>query len=353
MSGAKLSRLEVSSGGDKKILVMKTVSGQEKEAQSKSLGLPREAIFYRELASALGNVVPTVAYSCADEETGEKCVIMEDLSRGVQAGYFFGPGNPNNWKKDLDALTAPFGDRRPTAAEITAQSFHAMAVTHATYWRKEEILGHRWLRGSQWLRGDGFESWKEAQDMVTSMWAKVRGDGSSDTAAGYSPVITKAVDAAIAAISWDSYRKRLNPDSQWTLVHGDFHPANMICLPEASRPVVMVDWEMVGVGSGPQDLGQYVISHMTPEDRRPCERALVEGYYKELLDLGVDGKAFTWEECWQEYRVGGLERWLWFLAYFAGMGEGMVPVAKFFHDQVLAFVKDHEIKFSELGQPRP
>lgn len=38
-------------------------------------------------------------------ETGEKIIIMEDLSlKGIQSGYFFGPGSPLNWGKDLTVL---------------------------------------------------------------------------------------------------------------------------------------------------------------------------------------------------------------------------------------------------------
>eukprot|EP00287_Rhodomonas_sp_CCMP768_P024463 CAMPEP_0202849904 /NCGR_PEP_ID=MMETSP1389-20130828/82150_1 /ASSEMBLY_ACC=CAM_ASM_000865 /TAXON_ID=302021 /ORGANISM="Rhodomonas sp., Strain CCMP768" /LENGTH=51 /DNA_ID=CAMNT_0049528015 /DNA_START=1 /DNA_END=152 /DNA_ORIENTATION=- len=34
----------------------------------------------------------------------------------------------------------------------------------------------------------------------------------------------------------------------------------------------LIDWEMVGVGSGPQDLAQYMISHATPALRQECEK---------------------------------------------------------------------------------
>jgi hypothetical protein len=44
---------------------------------------------------------PKVYYSYADDETGAKILIMEDLNELVQAGYYFGPGNPGNWGKDL------------------------------------------------------------------------------------------------------------------------------------------------------------------------------------------------------------------------------------------------------------
>ena len=47
--------------------------------------------------------------------------------------------------------------------------------------------------------------------------------------------------------------------------------------------LILLDWEMVGVGSGPQDIGQYMISHTAPEERRANEKMLVEHYYKYFL----------------------------------------------------------------------
>ena len=142
----------------------------------------------------------------------------------------------------------------------------------------------------------------------------------------------KIVDKAVAGISWDAQLQRLNvKDSQWTLCHGDFWPGNVMWMTNedegcvtrekrSSSPIRFIDWEMVGVGSGPQDLGQYVISNMDPGERRQCERHLVEAYYKELMeysrqhDEGTTAlSSYTWDECWYEYRVGGFERWIWFL----------------------------------------
>jgi hypothetical protein len=105
---------------------------------------------------------------------------------------------------------------------------------------------------------------------------------------------------------------------------------------------------MVGVGSGAQDLGQYMISNVEPAVRRACERAAVRAYYDELLQRGVPA-AYTFETCWREYTVGAVERWLWFLCYYVGSPlEGA-----FFHSQIAAFMHDHDIKVESIGQLRP
>ena len=97
-------------------------------------------------------------------------------------------------------------------------------------------------------------------------------------------------------------------------------------------------------------MGQYVISNMDPQERRDCEERLVRSYYDELCLLGVQNYSF--EECWKEYIVGGLERWLWFLVYFLA-NEAMLDWAQFFHDQMAEFAHDHHIQPQDVTQPRP
>ena len=46
--------------------------------------------------------------------------------------------------------------------------------------------------------------------------------------------------------------------------------------------LLLLDWENVGIGSGPQEIGQYLISHMDPSLRAQVEREVVE-------DLDLEG----------------------------------------------------------------
>lgn len=113
----------------------------------------------------------------------------------------------------------------------------------------------------------------------------------------------------------------------------------------------LLDWEMVGLGSGPQDLGQYVLSNMDPAERRECEEDLIKTYYEELKKCGVTN--VDWDYCWSEYKLGGLERWLWFLIYFSGQEGPIFDWAQFFHNQISEFMKDHKITADDIVQPRP
>ena len=159
------------------------------------------------------------------------------------------------------------------------------------------------------------------------------------------------VEKGVNGISWEAQKKRLNPDGNWTLVHGDCWPGNFMWMvgEKFSDPTIkLLDWEMVGIGSGPQDLGQYVISNMEPALRAECEYELVQAYYQELLENNVD---VDWEYVRTEYKIGGVERWLWFLVYFVGMEMG--DWAQFFHDQIMEFCRHHKLSPDSITQPRP
>ncbi|MGK3753403.1 MAG: hypothetical protein ACI8RD_005710 [Bacillariaceae sp.] len=90
---------------------------------------------------------------------------------------------------------------------------------------------------------------------------------------------------------------------------------------------------------------------MDPCERRECEEKFISNYYSKLVRLGVQN--LSWEECWREYTIGGLERWLWFLVYFCAQSGPMLKWAQFFHDQIKEFVHDHNIQPEDITQPRP
>lgn len=326
---------------------------------SKQLGLAREALFYDQLAPDLNTseeIIPHIFYSWGDIESGSKVVLMEDLSqKSLDSGVFFGPGNPNNWNRNLDEQVKRAGANPPSAAEVAQVTFKAMAKVHATFWEREDLLDPKydWLRGHQWLLGKGKDSWEASQQLVQNFWQaclKREADGHS-TIRWDPPTVREAVEAAVKGISWDAQTKRLHRHGHWTLVHGDFWPGNCMWMIESEQNSIrLLDWEMVGLGSGPQDLGQYILSNMDPAERRKHERSLVEAYFEELKRCGVQN--IDWEYCWSEYKIGGLERWLWFLIYFVGQ-DGMLDWAQFFHNQIASFMTDHNLTAKDVVQPRP
>jgi hypothetical protein len=343
-------------------LVIKQIP-QKRAALSKQLGLGREAFFYQSLAPTLSQVsssLPQIYYAYANAETGEKCIVMEALPspEWVDSGIFFGPGNPNNWARNLPAMIASAYDcvtDAPSAAAVATRTFQAIAHTHAAFWKKPSLLdpSNDWLRGQEWLQGKGKDSWEASQQLIRGMWTQYNADDgkNKNDALKWNQTVRAAVDKAVAGISWETQLHRLHVDGRWTLVHGDFWPGNVMWN-STNGSIKLLDWEMVGVGSGPQDLGQYVLSNMDPEERRSCERNLVQTYYKELLKFGVANEDVLWDYCWKEYTIGGVERWLWFLIYFVAQ-PNMADWAQFFHNQIAAFMEDHNLSADDITQPRP
>ena len=58
------------------------------------------------------------------------------------------------------------------------------------------------------------------------------------------------INASIAKIDFNDYMTWIS-NTSFSLVHGDFHPANVMWIVD-SREMRLIDWEMIGVGNGPQ-----------------------------------------------------------------------------------------------------
>jgi len=343
-------------------LVIKQVP-PEGRPQSQMLGLAREALFYKHLAPKVTQefpaIIPKIYHSFGDMASGSKVVIMEDLSTSsyIDSGILFGPGNPNNWMRNLPAIiTQAYGNRSPPSSyQVANDTFLAMAKVHATFWKDSSLLESSFLRCADWIQGQNRASWEGSQGFIQGIWKKLNESGDIDTVIQWNPLVRECTTKAMDGISWEAQLKRLciSADTNWALVHGDFWPGNVLVSTESTSNLKLLDWEMVGLGSGPQDLGQYVLSNMDPQERRDCEHKLVQNYHAELIRCGVSKDEFGWDECWEEYKIGGIERWLWFLVYFIGQEGPLLKWAQFFHDQILAFLHDHQIQPKDLIQPRP
>jgi len=89
---------------------------------SKRLGLAREALFYSQLAHHLPkDALPDIYYARGDYDTGSKFILMQDLKDGIDSGCLFGPGNPNNWNKDLQAIAFHKGNSHETPLSTSYQ----------------------------------------------------------------------------------------------------------------------------------------------------------------------------------------------------------------------------------------
>lgn len=348
--------------------VLKQLTRPTQLATSLTFGLVREADFYNhahELVPALvtDRCVPRVHYAWGDAATGERLVIMEDLGKGVQLGFLFGPLNPNNWPKhasgQLAQIEAAHAAKDPEwpLERICELVFRSAARMHAANWNNASILQHDWLHAVDWWRETqseaGRKEWHSLQNACVANWQDAKNSGVLDNEELFPKELVEIVDASLARISFDDYIA-FNKRTPFSLVHADFHPANMMWMPsEPGVPdhgrVKFLDWEVVGVGSGPQDLGQFLLSHAEPQFRQAHDKRLVRAYFDELL-LANPAIEMTFEECWSEYTFGGAARFLW----FSGFGAKFWPpkMASFFCNQTLSFLHDYGITAENVPQPR-
>jgi aminoglycoside phosphotransferase (APT) family kinase protein len=225
---------------------------------------------------------------------------------------------------------------------------------HAPYWNDNEKLVHlSWLRGVGWLNGEDEESWVAYQKRGADCWETAKSKNLAESGVNWDPNVIACLDASIAkatpeAGGWATYQAEIKTRPQ-TLSHGDFHPANMM-IANGER-LIMLDFEQVGVGSGPQDLGQYFISHMIPSVRAGIEREAVNKYYETLCALNPEvPKTMSFEQCWSEYVNGGIGRWCWMMPLLATMCPP--KMTQYFHDQCKEFMEAHNLTPDNIPMPR-
>lgn len=184
---------------------------------------------------------------------------MQDLSSAVQSGYFFGPFSPHNWGKDLPSLMRGWDvEAGLTAASVTTLAFAAAASAHAPFWQKHDELAHLpWLKTVHTDR----DLWIKSQQQADAAWQEERAKAVG--CIEWHPQLVACLEASLsraraACGGWEAFQAELKT-RPLTLVHGDFHPGNMMIAREGGDcSLFLLDWEVVGVGSGPQELGQYV-----------------------------------------------------------------------------------------------
>ncbi len=108
---------------------------------------------------------PEIYYSHGDFETGRKVVIMKDLAHLKQAGVFFGPGNPGNWGKQLEANLEE---------QVCRSAFKEAAKLHAANWKNKELLNHEWLRSTRWVKGLDETIWEERKHDIINFNSKMQ-----------------------------------------------------------------------------------------------------------------------------------------------------------------------------------
>ena len=238
-----------------------------------------EVAFYRELADTVAISRPHCYFADIEHGTANVVLIMEDLAPATQGDQIAG-----------------------CTVEDATVAIDEAAKLHGPRWGDESLADMAWLNRSGQSGGlaamlpmmwEGFvERYRSTLDDVT-LETGARLPSLLGGLAGYQPPAL-------------------------TVIHYDYRLDNMLFGKSPDRPLVVVDWQTVQLGLGPNDVAYFLGNAFAPEVRRGCEEALVQRYHAALVDHGVTGYSF--EQCWDDYRRSAYASLL--MAVFASMMVG-------------------------------
>lgn len=225
----------------------------------------REAGFYRQFGSAKPLPVPEMLFLAFDEDSHDFAMIMRDLPQHYA-------GNQLNIPSQAEAELA----------------MDAAAAVHAAWWRDPVLDANAWMSGAH---------------------------------ASVPPVEPEGLYAMLWPAFCDRYRDRITADMRrvgeaylgkiisWQnalaaaprcLTHNDYRPDNMLFAPsDGTLPIVIVDWQTVGVGCGATDIAYYLGTAFDAETRRQYEAMLFARYTDALIQhaVPVADIADLWRHC--------------------------------------------------------
>ena len=233
----------------------------------------REVRFYRELPTAFA---PSSYYAAVDGERRRLVVLLEDVSEGRQGDV-------------LDGCSV-------ADAELVIDR---IAPFHARWWG-DRAPTTRFPR----LGPDP----QARQERYASQVGNFMAQFGSRVPPGILSLVERLRSrlAAVAGGLESRYQ---------ALIHADLHLDNMIFDSLGSgRPVTVLDWQTVSVGSPAWDVAMFLSGSLSIADRRAAEPDLFERYATHLSAHGVDG--YSVEDLRLEYRLAllvllaGVVNWL-------------------------------------------
>jgi hypothetical protein len=106
----------------------------------------------------------------------------------------------------------------------------AAADLHLQHWNDRQFLiaNKSWLKGAKWILGEDRERWEITMGEV-KMWHETCATKKQNGEIEYDPLVWECLSASISKLSWDDYQKMVGAeDFHWSLVHGDYHPQQMM-----------------------------------------------------------------------------------------------------------------------------
>lgn len=179
----------------------------------------------------------------------------------------------------------PLDATRPMNVKQVADGLRSLARMHSRFW-SFDASSHPHLN---WV-----ETWAAHEGWQVGLRARIP-IGLNRGASFLPPEVSALTGDQVVAL-WARYVSTLSGGPQ-TLLHADAHIGNTYALP--GDRIGFLDWQVVRSGEWSQDVGYFLVSALTEEDRRRHERSLIETY-REALDV-PSGERPSAEDAWNRY----------------------------------------------------
>ena len=223
-----------------------------REMMARMRGYELEGRFYTELADATPIPIPRCYWSGMNLGTGDFFLLLEDLEE-------YSPGKQTGEEPRLGLIE---------------ELVKVAARLHARWWND-----HR-SAGLDWLPTPGGSVSEYFQDM-----ALAGVDAFVDRFEGRWP--SEQLEMLSNAMRHATQIERAASGNHQTLIHGDYRLDNVMYALDSPRAVVVIDWQLVTLGSGPYDLAYLFGQSLPIEFRRAHESALLDLYLSELRGAGI------------------------------------------------------------------
>ena len=227
-----------------------------------------EATFYAQIRPTMDLEAPTTQYSAYDPLTNRQLLIVDDITetRGARFG---------------NILT------RQLTLQQAEQVIDTLAALHAKFWNAPL---RKWF--GSWLL-DSYE-WMARLNATINAPKRILA-GFERARDVIPPELYNRRDEVPAALMRSL---EINTSGPQTLLHGDVHPGNWYVTGDGRMG--LYDWQCMVRGGWARDIAYALATHLTVEQRRDWEHALVARYRERLTQAGHELPDA--EECFLTYR---------------------------------------------------
>ena len=233
--------------------------------------LPSEVTYYTRDYVSLPNAPLVRCFAAADDHQQQRYyLLLEDLSDTHKPAY----------------------DVRPTL-EYGLTIAEGLAMMHAHWWG-EDRLG---TINTQFHDADHLKEFvavgEEGIEHVNAVFA--------DRLKSNWPALIDEIFEKLPAVLSQRGRETRN----FTLIHGDPNPSNILVPHTGVSPLYFIDQQPVDfsvtVWSGLYDLAYVMALYWPTILRRELETPVLRHYHNKLIERGVDG--YSWDDLWHDYRL--------------------------------------------------